>query len=579
MNNKKLWIGIAAVLLVIAIVAGALIIPRASSGPVAVYPVSMLSYTSSGSGSGESYGVVTADKVQTIYVSDTQTVTRLYVYQGQKVKKGDLLYTYDTTLSDLTLERKDLAIQQMEINLKTAKEELTKLKAMKPMVVTTSTPSTTTKTEYDKSPSSKDYLDTIYGGSGTASDPYRFWISQDTPLYEELIWDIIGNSSRVYVIFQLTKNDRTNTAFDEEYGVRFEAVELPEETEPTDPSESTTPSDPSGTEPTAPSETEPTETTAPDADSGSAGSSNEAESSGSEQQPAAQSEEQEPTEERQTAVASYQKNRVYAMTFFDPEEDVEEPSTQINWNSGYTQAELTAMKEEKSAEITELTFNIKMSKAELEIMKKEASDGNVYADFDGVVVSVLEPDNARELNQPMMKITGGGGYYVEGAISELELGTVQVGMSVSVNCWETGTIYTGTVTQIGSYPSEDAAGYASSASNVTYYPYKVFIDENADLQEGAFVSLTYELAEGEEQVLYLENAFIRTEGKDSYVYVRNAEGLLEKRYIQVGTCVDGYATPVYSGLTGEDYIAFPYGSDIREGAETAESGLDTLYGS
>lgn len=584
MNKKKLWIAIAAAVLAVVIGAGALIIPRASSGPVAVYPVGMLSYTSSGSGSGESYGVVTADKVQTIYVSDTQTVTRLYVYQGQKVKKGDLLYTYDTTLSDLTLEKKDLAIQQMEINLKTAKEELTKLKAMKPMVVTTSTPSTTTNTEYDKSPASKDYLDTIYGGSGTASDPYRFWISQDTPLYEDLIWDIIGNSSQVYVIFQLTKNDRTNTAFTEEYGVRFEAVELPEETEPTDPSESTAPSDPAEstepTESTAPSEeTEPTETTAPDAGQESA-PSGDAQPDGGTQEPEAQSDgQQEPTGEHQTEVAAYQKNRVYAMTFFDPEEDVEEPSTQINWNSGYTQAELTTMKEEKSAEITELTFNIKMGKAELEIMKKEASDGNVYADFDGVVVSVLEPDNARTLNQPMMKITGGGGYYVEGAVSELELDTIQVGMSVSVNCWETGNIYTGTVTQIGSYPSEDASGYGSAASSVTYYPYKVFIDENADLQEGAFVSLTYDLSGGEEEVLYLENAFIRTEGKDSFVYVRNAEGLLEKRYIQVGTCVDGYATPVYSGLTLEDCIAFPYGSDIREGAETAESGLDTLYGS
>lgn len=571
--NKKIWIPIVAAVLVIAIALGIFLIPRANGEPVAVYSVGMLSYHSSGSASGESYGVVTADKVQSIYVSDTQTVTRIHVYQGQKVSKGDLLYTYDTTLSDLTLERKDLAIQQMEINLKTAKEELTKLKAMKPMVVTTTTPSTSTKTEYDKSPSSKDYLDSIYGGMGTAANPYRFWISQDTALYEDLIWDIIGDQSQVYVVFQLTKNDRTNTTFSEEYGVKFEVIEVEE----TEPDESTDPSEPSETtSPTEPTEDGSGETTAPTTGTGEADPTEEAQPASQGQEAEAQSE-TAPTE--QTAVAAYRtsRNRVYAMTFFDPDEDVEEATTQINWNSGYTSTELASMREEKAAEITTLEFNIKMSKAELAIMKKEASDGNVYAEFDGVVVSVLEPSNAKELNQPMLKITGGGGYYVEGAVSELELDSVQVGLTVSVNCWETGTIYTGTVTQIGNYPSEESESYSYGTSNVTYYPYKVFVDENADLQEGAFVNLTYETGGDEETVMYLENAFIRTEGKDSYVYVRNEAGLLEKRYIQVGACVDGYATPVYSGLTEGDYIAFPYDKNIREGAETVETAISALY--
>lgn len=561
MNKKKIWIPIAAVVLIAAIGAGALLIPWQSGEAVAVYPVRMLSYTSSDSGSGESYGVVTADKVQSIYVSDTQNVTRIYVYQGQQVRKGDLLYTFDTTLSELTLERKDLAIQQMEINLKNAQAELKQLNAMKPMVVTT-TPGTTTNTQFDKSPSDKSRLNTIYGGLGTSGNPYRFWISQDMPLYEDLIWEIIDHSGSnvVYVVFQLTKNDKTNTAYDAQYGVRFEVVELQEEEpeDPTDGSESTEATDP----------TEETE-------EGSGGGSGEFITGNSIQTDPAQ--DAEPEEQAQpTAVASARTRRVYVMTFFDPEKDVKEESTQIDWNSGYTQAELVTMREQKSEEIDELKFNIKMSKAELEIMKKETSDGNVYAEFDGVVVSVLEPDNARKLNQPMLKITGGGGYYVEGSVSELALDTIAPGLTVSVNCWESGTIYTGTVTEVGMYPSEEDS--ITGAANVTYYPFKVFVDENADLQEGAFVSLTYQTGGSGGQVLYLENAFIRTEGKESYVYVRNGEGLLEKRVIQTGTCTDGYATPVYSGLTEDDCVAFPYGRSIREGAETVESGIETLYG-
>lgn len=546
-NKKKIWLALTALILAAAVGAGAFAAANRSTEAIPVFPVSMLSYLSDGGVSGESSGVVVADRVQSVYVSDTQTVTRIHVYEGQKVKKGDLLYSYDTTLSDLSLERKDLAIQQMEVNLKTAKSELTKLKAMKPMVVTTTNP-TPSAGKYDKSPSDRMYLDSVYAGSGTASDPFRFWLSERSAVHEELIWTILDGRTVVYVVFQTSKGDRTNTEFSGEFGVKLERLVTEVAPDPTEPEETTQP-------------TQPEESTAP-------------EDSGETAEPTAPSE----TEEglfNQAPVTNAKTGYTYAMNFFDPKEEVKEPSTQINWNSGYTQAELTAMREEKTVQIAELEFNIKMSKAELEIMKKEAADGNVYAEFDGTVVSVLEPGNAREVGMPMLKITGGGGYYVEGAVSELELDTVRVGLEVSVNCWETGTVYSGVVTQIGTYPVENPQAYGQT--NVTYYPYKVFIDENADLQEGAFVSLTYETG-AQEQVLCLENAFIRTEGKASFVYVRNGDGVIEKRYIETGICTDGYATPVYSGLTEGDWIAFPYDRELREGMATEEAQADALYG-
>ena len=552
-NKKKIWIPVVALALAAAVGFGAFAAMDRSARVIPVFSVSMLSYMSGSGTAGESSGTVTADRVQSVYVSDTQTVTRIHVYEGQKVKKGDVLYSYDTTLSDLTLERKDLAIQQMEINLKTARSELTKLKAMKPMVVTTTNPSTGAT---DKSPADGMYLNSVYAGSGTASNPYRFWLSEKNAVHEELIWTLLEGRTLVYVIFQTTKGDKANTEFNTEFGLKLERlVTEPEPTEPTEPEPTDAPEDP-----TVPSqETEPTgEPTEPsgsgEADDGAAiaeGSSGGA-----------------PT-------ANSPSGYTFAMNFFDPTDEVQLPSTQINWNSGYTQAELTAMREEKAAQIAELEYNIKMSKAELEIMKKEAADGKVCADFDGTVVSVLEPDNARYLDMPMLKITGGGGYYVEGAVSELELDTVREGLKVTVNCWESGTVYSGTVTSVGTYPVEGQ--YAYGETNVTYYPFKVFIDENADLQEGAYVTLTYE-TETEEQILYLENAFIRTEGRDSFVYVRNADGLIEKRYIETGISTDGYATPVYSGLEESDWIAFPYDRELREGLPTEEAQIDALYG-
>ena len=235
------------------------------------------------------------------------------------------------------------------------------------------------------------------------------------------------------------------------------------------------------------------------------------------------------------------------------------------------------MKSEKQEEIKQLQFDIKMGKSELNIMKKEASDGKVTANFDGVVSDILEPAAALESGEPLMKVTGGGGYYVEGTVSELALSTIRIGQTVTVNSWDTGMVCTGKIVEVGSYPVEDQ-GYSYGSQNASFYPYKVFIDESADLQEGFYVSMTYQTDEQAAGTLYLQNAFLRSEGNRSFVFVRNADGLLEKRYLECGVSTDGYMTPVYSGITEEDFVAFPYGKEIVEGAPTYEGTDQDLYG-
>lgn len=504
--------------------------PTMNTSPVAVYSVSMISYTGETGSTAESYGVVTADKVQAIYVSDTQKVTRIHVYDGQQVKKGDLLYTYDTTLTDLELDRKDLSIQQMEINLKTAREDLKRLNAMKPMVVTTPPVS-----QEGKSPENIAFLDSVYEGKGTAARPYLYWLTDGGQITEKMVWDLFAleNKSDIYVVFQSVAQDKTNAAFDREFGVRFTIVipqiAPPVQPAPTEPSEPTEPGEEGESEPTQP--TEPPVTVLPE--------------------------------------------KQYTLRFFDPNAD--DIGTQIDWNSGYTQSELTAMRTQKSEEIKELEFAIRIGKAELAIMRKEASDGNVVAELDGVVASVLNPSSAQALGQPMVKVTGGGGYYIEGSVSETERETIRLGQSVTVSNWGTGTSYQGTVSWIGSYPVETEDSYGQEQSE-SYYPYRVFVDEDANLQEGAFVSMICHRGAEAEDVLYVENAFLVTEGKNTYAYVRDADGLLQKRLLRTGVSVDGYATPVYAGLTAQDYVAFPYDKNIRQGAETQITGTDGLYG-
>ena len=113
--------------------------------------------------------------------------------------------------------------------------------------------------------------------------------------------------------------------------------------------------------------------------------------------------------------------------------------------------------------------------------------------------------------------------------------------------------------------------------NASYYPFFVFVDESADLQAGRYVNMMYSTGSSEHGI-YLENPFLRTEMGRTYVYLRGADGKLEKRYVTTGKSLWGSYTEILEGITEEDFIAFPYGKHVKEGAETVESDLSDLYG-
>ena len=130
MKNKKAKIAVRvlAVVLAAGVVVGAVFAVRTAQGgnsAVNVYQLSNMTYSSEDMGGGsEMSGTVSADQVQTVYVSDTQTVTEVFVQEGQQVKAGDPLISYDTTLTDIEVTRKDLEIQKQKIELENLQKQV-----------------------------------------------------------------------------------------------------------------------------------------------------------------------------------------------------------------------------------------------------------------------------------------------------------------------------------------------------------------------------------------------------------------------------------------------------------------------
>lgn len=245
--------------------------------------------------------------------------------------------------------------------------------------------------------------------------------------------------------------------------------------------------------------------------------------------------------------------------------------------SEYTAAELKQLRDEKAQEISDLKVSIKIAELEFKKMKSEAEDGTVKSTVTGTVKVVRDPDEAYKNGEAVIEVSGGGGYYIEGAMSELELDSVKTGQTVQIDSWMTGTSCEGEIIEILSYPTTNSYSWSDGNNNVSYYPFRVFVDEDADLQEGDYVSITYQNQEQTGDSLYLENMFIRTENGKSYVYVKNEDGKLEKRDVQTGRDLWGSYTQILDGISIDDYVAFPYGKDVSDGVKTKDSTIDEFY--
>ena len=131
-SRRKKFLIPAAILLLAALGGGIWFAVGSGSEPVNVYPFQYIGMTEFWGDNQESYGPVTTDKIQTEFLSDTQTITEVAVKDGDMVKKGDVLFSFDTTLDALSLERKRLEVEKVKVQIKAAEERLQDTRDMVP---------------------------------------------------------------------------------------------------------------------------------------------------------------------------------------------------------------------------------------------------------------------------------------------------------------------------------------------------------------------------------------------------------------------------------------------------------------
>ena len=605
--KNKIVVRVGAGVLAVAVVTGTVLGVRAARGgsnAVGVYELSGLSSDADNMGmSSEMSGTVSADEVQTVYVSDTQTVTKVFVEEGQQVRKGDVLLTYDTTLTDIELTRKELEIQKQKLELEKMQKQVKTRKRLdappeEGVSSTSGIPETggedKDKQIQDLQNKIKDLQDQVKKLEDSSSSA-----GKDLDKLKSQLKD--AEDAKAELEQKLQEID--DQKYDEQIAEKQQTIDdltkqlislMPDEVSDSD------------------------------VENGIVKNYHIVQGTGTAEDPKfvilADTQEVSTgllsklnlkegknylifvtTQDNKvegdiltkygmvcTNTIDEQNNSKYQYSFFDASAftykkdngngggggGIVMPGGGGGMDNKLTAAEIAELK----SKIKETDLAVRVAENELKQMQEEKDNGQVVASVNGKIASVTDADTARADGTPMIKVTGTGGYKITCSIGELARDDVQIGEEVQVTSYENGGQYTGTIQSIGDMPTTDNADYWSVSTNTSFYPMTVVVDADADLSDNEYVSVQRESAgTSSGEGFYLENMYILNENGKSYVYVRGDNNRLEKRQIKTGVIYYG-STQVLSGLDrNTDWIAFPYGKQVKDGAATREATTDELY--
>ena len=508
--------------------------------------------------SATSYGMVTNDSSQEIYLDSSKSAKQVFVKEGDTVKVGDPLMEYDMAEVQIDIERKKIELNTIENNLAMATHKLDSLKNAKPVDKTPPKINTEELKKYEEQdkinqsiPETDEKDVNIYNfltatsipynvtrneqtgelvyPAGTAEDPYIYYCNANAYAYGSFFNEIRPKEDGTpgkHVVFYVCKKDADGKMLMEP-----DAEGKPKPVIDTDLADHT------------------------------------AQLNGN------------------SIPADYDESRMWYL-FTGKEyiptsladqymEEFMEHATDWGPPKGYTKEELVKEITETEKQIKSLDIQRRQQQLKLESLEQTASDGIVYAKVDGIVKTVGDPQEFQQNGTAFLVVTGDEGLYVSGTISELLLGDISVGMVVTANAWESGMTFEATITEISDYPvSGNSMGEGNP--NVSYYSYTAYIEDSSALRNGEYVDLAIAADQSDAGGLFIEQAYVREENGKSYCMIADENNRLKKQYVVTGRTAYGTAIEIKSGLSEDDRIAFPYGKNAVEGVAVTDA-ADMMY--
>lgn len=187
----------------------------------------------------------------------------------------------------------------------------------------------------------------------------------------------------------------------------------------------------------------------------------------------------------------------------------------------------------------------------------ELENGILRANNDGIVKKVQNIDENLIAEDPVIEIVGENGASVKIEVSEFQMEKIDLGDKIYLNSEDMENSYEAAIVSKEGSPSR-------ITSNITYYNVIALISDANELSAG--MELTGNLETSEKFHIWLDDAYIREENGKQYVLKVDKNNKLKKAFVSLGRFNSSGSSEIVKGLKETDYIAFPYGKGVKEGA-------------
>lgn len=277
----------------------------------------------------------------------------------------------------------------------------------------------------------------------------------------------------------------------------------------------------------------------------------------------------------------YLEKESYENTISAAENEIEELEKQKASASSSQQLSYTLQINAREADIREAEYNLALKEREIIAMEEDMENTDIASPLAGRVMSVTDEESSDpygESSNAFITVMDVSSYRIEGNINELNLYSLPEGTTVLVRSRMDETLtWSGSVESIdwenpvtGNTNSMIYYGEEDEMTASTKYPFYIALDSTDGLILGQHVYIEPDYGQEEITGLMLPAYYIADVDASPWVWAASDSGKLEKRSLTLGIydeMLDQYE--VLSGLTAQDYIAFP--------DDTLSSGMPVSY--
>lgn len=537
MKGRKWWKITLTVLVAVAVAGGVLafFLTRQPTKEVTVVPVGNI-YTSYWGDSKTLDGYVTTGSMQEVYMTE-EGFDKVAVKEGDRVRKGDVLVEYDNTQAQLMLKGDQAKINLLKSQIaafeKQIKESYLKISTLESALAgKPDTPPAGDDSAVTPPPApvltAQDTLSDIshavnFGaaGVGTPEVPYRFLCTRDGAVTTEF-WKSFPSTAYHCIVDIYT--DTNCSQWVARWTINTTFVTTPQEVWKV------------------------TDGLHFDSDTGD--------------------------------IIGFDGTKLFpygALTLRMPQDLIEkipvgEDTEEVPKTKAEIEAEIKALREEIdncNRQMNTTQQELRQAQITYEKNKMTYTGHEIRSSIDGVVATL--GDAATPIGEVFLRVQGESRFAVTLYVNELMLRDITIGTEVQLMCYESGTMASAVITEIGTEPVPNY--YSGGNSNASTYQVTAEISDpeaQPRLGEWCQATLDGQMPDEPADTIYLPLFVIREDEGGEYVMRADEKEQLQKQYITTGKSLWGSYVEIKEGVTMEDRLAFPYGKAVREGAPVVD---------